>query len=1162
LLQSGLKFTSILSLCRCELLFVPLGVFGQHWSMPSIGAGGHNLSDIESWLSELGLDKYVSAFAEAEIEFVDLAHLTDEDLKELGLPLGPRRRVKAAIKSFNAGSETPATAHSNITSKQQDSAGTPSVSSSEAERRHLTVMFVDLVGSTEMAGKTDPEDMRTVITGYQDTVTGIVSRFEGFVAKFMGDGVLCYFGWPRANEDDAERAVRAGLSIIDSVRTSQAADGTPLATRVGIATGVVIVGDLIGRGATQEAAVVGETPNLAARLQAIAEPNQLVLPKETQRLLGNAFDLISIGAQELKGVAAPVEAFVVKGEISVESRFAAHQSGTLTPIVGRDREIELMLERWALARSGHGQIVLVSGEAGIGKSRIIRAVIDEIAQDALTRITYQCSPYHTDSAFYPVIQQLSFAAGFTPTDSSDSRLDKLEALLGAENDTLKLVAPMMGLDGTERYGELDLTPAQQRAQTMQALTRLLVRQAEQKPLLVVYEDLHWIDPTSLELLEISLDAITDQHIMILATARPTFEYGFGGHPIVTRFSLNRLGKDQIGAIVSKLTAGKTLPDEIMEIIASRTDGVPLFVEELTKTILESGALKEDGERFVLDGPLSTIAIPTTLHDSLMARLDRLQPIKEVAQTASCIGREFRHGLLAQVSRLPEAELGAALNGLIEAELIYRRGLPPEAIYLFKHALVRDAAYESLLKEKRRAVHARILVALETDTDVAPEVLAVHAEAATLIDRAIDLWEAASKAAIARPAFREGISHLHHATALIAPKIDDGDRTIIEHALSLQAQFGIACLQGVGYAADETKEAWERALILADMIGDTPLRLVVLYALWAGRYVRAEHAEAVPWARELKSAAEKSGDTAQLTLAHRCGGVFSFVSGRFNEAQPFFDQSLAVYDPEKHDGLADRFGQELGVATHVYQSLNATFLGRTRRADQHAIEAENLAMRSGHVNTICYMHGHLIIGALAANDETTLKRRVTVLKPIVEEHNLHVWLSIAQITSDLVKAGQGDTSAIDSFFQADTAMVAAKNRLFSPSHRIEAARRALALGLKNEASDLAKMAREMMEATGEKYAQSDLHRLEAALALDRGDVAAAEASLLDSAKVARQQGGKLWELRAAIDLARLWQEQGRTDEATALLNPVYDSIADGDCPDDRTAAKDLLAVLEG
>ena len=1076
--------------------------------------------------------------------------------------MGPRRRAIEAIRLL---ADNPDTGIREAQAKPASSAEAnvaQQVSSSDAERRHLTVMFIDLVSSTEMAGRIDPEDMRNVITNYQNTVAGVVSRFEGFVAKFMGDGVLCYFGWPRANEDDAERAVRAALSIIDTVKMMTASDGTPLATRIGIATGVVIVGDLIGSGATQEAAVVGETPNLAARLQGAAEPNQIVLPKETQRLLGNTYTLRSIGDQELKGISGSVEAFVVEGEASVESRFAAQQSGTLTPIVGRDREIELMLERWALARSGKGQLLIVSGEAGIGKSRITRAVIDEIGRDDHIRMTYQCSPYHADSALYPIIQQMLFAAGITQADTPNERLDKLETLLGADNNALKFVAPMMGLDGEARYGKLDLTPAQQRAQTMQALTGLLVEQAKDQPLLLVYEDLHWIDPTSLELLDLLLDAIADQPIMILSTARPTFEYGFGGHPIVTRFALNRLGKDQIGAIVSKLTDGRTLPNEIMEIIASRTDGVPLFVEELTKTILESGALKENGDRFVLDGPLSTIAIPTTLHDSLMARLDRLQPIKEVAQTAACIGREFSHGLLAQVSHLPDTELTTALDGLIEAELIYRRGLPPEATYLFKHALVRDAAYESLLKEKRRAAHTRILTALEADPDVAPEVLAVHAEEANLTDRAIDLWETAGKAAVARPAFREGISNLRRAIDLITPNVNEEDALLVERALALQVQLGMACLQGVGYSSDETKAAMERALVLADMIGDTPLRFNVLYALWAGSYVRAEHSEAGPVAKEMLQSAERSGDTAQLTLSSRSWGIYMMMSGKFSDAQEFFDKSLAAYDPIHHDGLAHLFGQELGVAANVYQALNRLFLGETRRSNQHALEAEKKAWKSGHINTICYLHGHLLIGAVAANDIASVEHHVTKLEPIVTEHNLHVWLSWAKLGSYLVNASRGDPSGFAEFMYDIGEMVESKNRIFSPIIQVAAGVQALEFDLADQASDLADIAEEMIAMTGEVMAMPELLRLKAAIAEARGDGVATQRYLETSLEIAQKQGAKLWEIRTAIDLARLMQEQERTDEAIAILKPVSDGIAEGDCPDDQARAKELLNALAG
>ncbi|MEH6647657.1 ATP-binding protein [Sulfitobacter sp.] len=1117
------------------------------------------MRDIVDWLTELGLAKHAPFFVEAEIDFETLPDLVEDDLKDLGLPLGPRRKIWGAIQRL---SDLPSATAAHV-QPELVASETASVPQSDAERRHLTVMFVDLVGSTEMATQMDAEDMRDVITGYQNTVAGVVSRFEGFVAKFMGDGVMCYFGWPRANEDDAERAVRAGLSIIDAVKKTKAPNGSPLATRVGIATGVVIVGDLIGSGATQEAAVVGETPNLAARLQGVAGLNQLVVAKETQRLLGTIFELSPLGGQDLKGISGPVDAYLVEGDASVQSRFAARQSGTMTPIVGREREIELMTERWALARTGQGQVVIVSGEAGIGKSRITQAVIDEVAKDHHTRITFQCSPYHADSAFYPITQQISFAAGFTPSDSPDARLDKLETLLGPDQDTLRLMTPLLGLDGEARYGALDLTPAQQRARTMQALTGLLVRQAVAQPVLIVFEDLHWVDPTSQELLDILLDQITDQPIMILSTARPTFEYGFGGHPIVTKFALNRLGKDQIGAIVSKLTGGKALPDEIMEIIAQRTDGVPLFVEELTKTILESGALKEAGERYVLNGPLSTIAIPTTLHDSLMARLDRLNPIKEVAQTAACIGREFSHGLLAQISPLPETELSEAMEGLIAAELIYRRGFPPEATYLFKHALVRDAAYESLLKERRRAVHTRILTALEADPDSAPELLAVHAEAASLTNRAIDLWEAASKAAIARPAFDEAISHLGRAIALITPALENSASPPFERALALQVPLSMTYLSRRGHSADETLEAFQKALGIADKVGETPLRYSILYGLWVAAGTRGQHADALRSAEALVEQTTNAPNTAPMVVANRVAGLSHFFMGNFAEAQRYLDVAMASYDPIAHASLANQFGQDIGAAIHISQALNLLMLGKTRRAATHLDEAESHAKSTDHKQTICYLLIMRSLFDVMSGDRPDYERCLSEIAPLAQEHNLGLWLAFLPMLEENLAAHKGDKSSIKRYRKSAGAVVANTKFKTNIAHfHIDLARSAMAMRHHSGAAELTMMAQDMIDETGETSSLSDLHRLQATIALAEGDTVAAEKYLVMALDVAYQQGAKLWELRAAIDLAGLWRDQGKTAEAIALLQPVHDSIAEGDCPEDRATAQALLTDMAG
>ena len=695
---------------------------------------------------------------------------------------------------------------------------------------------------------------------------------------------------------------------------------------------------------------------------------------------------------------------------------------------------------------------------------------------------------------------------------------------------------------------------------MQALARLLVRQAAQRPVLLVYEDLHWIDPTSLELLETLLDAIAEQPIMILATARPTFEYGFGGHPIVTHFALNRLGKDQIGAIVAKLTGGMALPDEIMAIITQRTDGVPLFVEELTKTILESGALKEDGDRFVLNGPLSTIAIPATLHDSLMARLDRLQPIKEVAQIAACIGREFSHRLLAQIARLSEPELATALNGLIGAELIYRRGLPPEATYLFKHALVRDAAYESQLKEKRRAIHARILTALESDPDIAPEVLAVHAEAANLTDRAIDLWEAASKAAIARPAFDEAISHLQHAISLITPQLENSDMVILNRALSLQVQLGYASMSRYGWGNEQTKATLLHALALADRIGETPLRFSILYGLMTTRYIRGEHAEAVKHAQVFVDLAEKADTTAPAVVANRSFAISLMYAGQPDRAQHYFDRALELFDPALHSGLAHQYGQDLGVASHALICNNLYILGKTRRAEMIFLEGERFAAACKDVTSICYFHMVGTFFNLVTRNRAEFQRHANSLDSLASQHSLSFFESVAARSLGLLKLEYGDRSALAELKKIDDSMVAQGVCGLLPVYRTAAGHRALALGLVDEAAQLAAMSQSCIDQTGENMWLSDLHLLHAGLAKKRGDGEAVEHHLYTALDIARHQGAKLFELRAAIDLSRLWQAQGRIEEAVSILQRVHDSIAEGDCPDDRATARALLAEM--
>jgi class 3 adenylate cyclase len=643
------------------------------------------MADVEHWLQGLGLAQYARTFAENDIDLEVLPHLNEQDLEKLGVSLGHRKKLLHAIGALSAGSQ------SLRAGPAAEEAQAGSGRSAEAERRQLTVMFVDLVGSTELAARLDPEDMGQVIRAYHGCCTEVVARWDGHVAKYMGDGVLAYFGWPQAHEDEAERAVRAGLAITTAVGQLSNPGGELLAARTGIATGLVMVGELIGEGAAREQAVVGETPNLAARLQALAAPGSVVISQGTRRLVGGLFELADLGPQRLKGFAEPLSAWRVEGEGRAEGRFEALHGKHLTPLVGREHELGILLERWAWAKDGDGQVVLLSGEPGIGKSRVIRTFRERLGDEPYTPLSHFCSPYHTNSALHPIIAQLERAAAFARADESEARRAKLENLLGQATEHLDeavpLIGALLGLPADARYPALNLSPQRQKQRTLEILIEQLAGLARDRPVLELYEDLHWVDPSTLELLDLLVERVRTLPVLAVLTYRPEFSPPWSGHAHVTSLPLNRLGRRQGAAIVERLTGGKSLPGEILEDIVAKTDGVPLFVEELTKTVLESGLLIDAGNHYALTAPMPSLAIPATLQDSLMARLDRLAPVKEVAQTAAVIGREFSHELIAAVSPLAVAELDAALDQLVASGLIFRRGTAPEATYSFKHALV-------------------------------------------------------------------------------------------------------------------------------------------------------------------------------------------------------------------------------------------------------------------------------------------------------------------------------------------------------------------------------------------------------------------------------------------------------------------------------------------
>jgi class 3 adenylate cyclase len=846
--------------------------------------------DIVVWLRSLGLGRYEAAFRDNEIDETVLPSLTAEDLKDLGVSVvGHRRKLLDAIAALRTDTGAKAAPSDAATTSSP-----PTVSPEDrAERRQVTVMFSDLVGSTALSARMDPEDLRDVISAYQKCVAETVGRFGGFVAKYMGDGVLVYFGYPLAHEDDTERAVRAGLELVAAVSNLKA--NASMQTRVGIATGLVVVGDLIGSGAAQEQAVVGETSNLAARLQGIAQSNTVVIAESTRKLLGNLFELEDLGTRDLKGISGPVRTWAALRPSSVESRFDALHASGLTELIGREEELDLLLRRWSKAKTGEGQVVLLSGEAGIGKSRLTAALLERVSGEPHTRLRYFCSPQHTDSVLYPIISQMERAAGFGHDDTAQAKLDKLDRVLAqgyTPSQDAALFAEMLSLPNDGRYPTLEMAPQQRRQKTLEALAAQVEALSRQKPILMIFEDAHWADPTSLEAFGRAVNRIRTLGVLLIVTYRPEFEPPWIGRPLATALILNRLGERQIAAIVDSVTGNKLLPPSIRQDIVERTDGIPLFVEEMTKAVLE--AETEDAARQTAAAiPTPALTVPASLHASLMARLDRLGTAKEIAQVGAAIGREFSHPLIGAVVAKPEAELAAALDRLVAAGLLFQQGVRPHATYLFKHALVQDAAYGTLLREPRRALHARIAEALEDQfAEIAqnqPELLARHCTEAGQIEKAAELWGKAGQRSLARSALLEAAAQLNR--ALIQISSLPSTPTLRREQIKLQVLLVTPLVHVKGYAAPETKAAVEKARLLieqAEALGEHPedplLLFSVLYGFWVANYVAFKGDVVRELAAQFLALAEKQAVTVPLMIGHRLMATSSLFTGTLREAE--------------------------------------------------------------------------------------------------------------------------------------------------------------------------------------------------------------------------------------------------------------------------------------
>lgn len=1083
-------------------------------------------------------------------------------------------------------------------------------------------MFCDLVGSTALSEQLDPEEWREVVQTYQRTCAEVINRFDGHIAQYLGDGLLIYFGYPTAHEDDARRAVRAGLEIIAALQKEVASPlrgegqgegekrtpllNTPhpnflsqgekelrtLQVRIGIHTGLVVIGD-IGAGRQTEQLALGDTPNIAARLQGLAEPNTVVISAATHRLIAGFFDCHDGGLQPVKGVSTPVQIYRVLGESNAQSRLEVEvRTGRLTPLVGRSHEVGLLLERWTAAQAGDGQVVLLNGEPGIGKSRLAQEVKERLLPQEATCLEFRCSPYAQNSAFSPVLAHLQRILQFEREDAPQSKLAKLQQTLTRyhfpQADTFSLLAALLSLPHPDDAPPLTLSPQKQKQKTQEALVAWLIEEAERAPVYCIWEDLHWADPSTLELLGLLLDQVPTTRLLVLLTARPEFSPPWSSRTHLTPLNLSRLPRTQAGEMIERVTGGKSLPSEIQQQIVSKTDGVPLFVEELTKMVLESGLLREEGERYVGahgGAPMPPLAIPTTLHDSLMARLDRLATVKEVAQLGATLGREFSYGLLQAISPLDEGILQQALAKLVEAEVLYQRGLPPQARYIFKHALIQDAAYQSLLKSRRQQYHQQIAQVLEERSpelvETQPELVAHHYTEAGLIEQAIPYWQAAGQAAARRSANGEAISHITTGLRLLKTLPESPERQ--QQELLLRITLGAPLIATKGYAAPEVGEVYARARTLSQQIGETPQLFLVLFGLWGFYVTRAELQTARALAEQQLRLVQRVQDPTLLLEAYSALGVSLIWLGEFVPGLSILEQGLALYDPQMHH---PNVLQDPGVTYLIFAAWGLWYLGYPDQALKRSHEAIVLAQNLSHPYSLA---GALLVASQVhqlRGEVQAVQERAEEALTLSTDQGFLLWLANGAYMKGWALAVQGHGEE-----------GIAQMREGIASYRATGAEivRPYMLGLLAQAYGSVGQVEKGLAAIGEALIavrdgeqgmwEAEVYWLKGELTLQKGargwrletrppssqasslqplvskEVAQeAEGYFLKAIEIAQRQQAKSLELRAVMSLARLWQRQSKKAEARQLLAEIYGWFTEGFDTKDLREARALLENL--
>ena len=1057
-----------------------------------------------------------------------------------------------------------------IETAQTTSVESPPTNVPEAERRQLTVMFCDLVGSTELSGQLDPEDYREVVRVYQTACAEVIQHYDGHVAQLLGDGLLVYFGYPQAHEDDAQRAVRSGLGIVEAIRSLNTVleqeKGITLALRLGIHTGLVVVGEMGGSG-RQEQLALGETPNVASRIQGVAEPDTVVISADTYRLIQGYFDCDLLGEHDLRGVSQPIAVYQVLQESGAQNRLDVAATKGLTPLVGREKEVGLLLDRWAQSRDGNGQVVLLSGEAGIGKSRLIQALKDHVSKETYIRLECRSSPYFTNSALYPVIDMIQRTLRFQADNTPEQKLEKLEQNLSQYRLPLEESVPLFGTllslpIPEDQYPPLTLSSQRQRQKTLEAIVAIMLELAERQPVLFILEDLHWTDPTTLEFLGLLVDQTPTASLYALLTCRPEFQPSWSHRSYLTEITVNRLSPNQIESIATQVAGGKTLPAEIVHQLVDKTDGVPLYVEEMTKAVLESGVLKETDSQYELIGSVASLAIPSTLQDSLMSRLDRLVTAKGVAQIGATIGRQFSYALLQAVTQHDHETLQQQLDRLVDAELLYQRGQVPHATYTFKHALIQDAAYQSLLISTRHQQHHRIADALaEHFPEVRvshPEVLAHHYAEAGQYEQAFLYWHQAGQYALERSAHMEAINHLTKGLALLQTLPDTPER--MRHELSIHISLGASLMATKGYAALEVEHAYTRARELCQQMGETPQLFSVLRGLWAYYLTRMDLQVALEIGEQLLRLAQNVDNQSLRVRANFALGQTLFHLGEFVAARAYLEEGISLFDSQH---LSVRAMPDPGLGCFCYLACVRWMLGYPDQSLQSINAALFLAQEQSHAFSLAFT---LLFAAICheyRGEKHTSQERVEALIALTTEQEFGYLLMLGEIMRGWgwFVQGQGE-AGVAHIRQGLNAMRDEGAEIFRP-HFV-----ALWVNAYNTQGQIDEGLEAVGEAladghnTGQRYYEAELHRLEGELLLKRAlpDTRRVEACFQQALSVARPQQAKSLELRAATSLAKLWQSQGKHQEAYDLLAPVYEWFTEGFDTADLIDAKTLLDEL--